>query len=58
MLAEFQCALVKAKLAQLDIEAVALALKFNIVTSEQAVAMFWELDAIEFLGLDLAGGAP
>jgi hypothetical protein len=53
ILAEFRCALVKAKLAQLDIEATALALKSRIVTPEQAVAMFWESEAIHFLGLEL-----
>ncbi len=55
ILAEFRCALLKAKLAQLDIEAVALALKFNIVTAEDAAAMFWDCDAIRFLGLEIGG---
>jgi hypothetical protein len=55
LLAEFRCALIKAKLAQLDIEAVAIALKHKIVTPEQAVAMFWQSEAVHFLGLELAG---
>ena len=54
ILAEFRCALIKAKLAQLDIEAVAIALKNNIVTTEQAAAMFWETEAVQFLGLAFA----
>jgi hypothetical protein len=58
VLAEFRCALIKAKLAQLDIEAVAIALKNDIVTPEQAAAMFWESDAIHFLGLELNLGLP
>ena len=57
VLAEFRCALIKAKLAQLDIEAVACALKSNIITPEQAVALFWDSEAIHFLGLDLGGAA-
>ena len=53
ILAEFRCALVKAKLAQLDIEAVACALTYNIISVEQAVALFWDSDAVHFLGLEL-----
>ena len=53
LLAEFRCALIKAKLAQLDIEAVALALKYDIVAPEQALAMFWDSEAVRFLGLEL-----
>lgn len=55
ILAEFRCALIKAKLAQLDIEAAALALKYNLVTPEQAVELFWDSEAIQFIGLDLNG---
>ena len=57
LLAEFRCALVRAKLAQLDIEATALALKFNMVTPEQAVHLFWGSEGVQFLGLELQGGA-
>jgi hypothetical protein len=53
VLAEFRCALVKAKLAQLDIEAVGCALKHRIITPEQAVALFWDSEAVWFLGLEL-----
>ena len=53
VLAEFRCALIKAKLAQCDIEAVALALKHRLVTAEQAVAMFWDSEAIRFIGVKL-----
>lgn len=56
ILAEFRCALIKARLAQLDIEAVGIALKNNVVTSEQAVAMFWDSEAVRFLGLEVEGG--
>ena len=58
ILAEFRCALTKAKLAQRDIEAVGLALKNGIVTPEQAAAMFWDSDAVQFLGLTLFGDIP
>jgi hypothetical protein len=54
ILAEFRCALIKAKLAQLDIEAVAIALKNDILTPEQAAAMFWDSEAIHFLGLEMS----
>ena len=53
ILAEFRCALIRAKLAVLDIEAVACALAHNIISPEQAVAFFWDSDAIHFLGLEL-----
>ena len=55
ILAEFRCALIKAKLAQLDIESVAMALQLNIVTPEQAAVIFWDSEAIRFLGLELRG---
>jgi hypothetical protein len=55
ILAEFRCALVKAKLAQLDIESVATALQLNIVTPEEAAALFWDSEAIKYLGLELRG---
>ena len=58
ILAEFRCALTKAKLAQRDIEAVGLALKNGFVTPEEAAAMFWDSEAIQFLGLELAGDVP
>jgi hypothetical protein len=59
VLAEFRCAIVKGRLALLDLEAVALALKAGFVTPEQAVAMFWNSQAVQFLGLDLeAEAAP
>jgi hypothetical protein len=56
ILAEFRCALARAKLAQLDIEATALALKHGIITAEQAVSLFWDSEATCFLGLELGGG--
>lgn len=53
VLAEFRCAFIKAKLAQHDIAAVALALKHRLVTPEQAVAMFWDSEAVRFIGIAL-----
>lgn len=55
ILAEFRCAIVQAKLAQLDIEAIAVALQHGIVTPEQAVAMFCDSDAVGFVGIELGG---
>jgi hypothetical protein len=57
VLAEFRCALVKAKLAQLDIEAVGLALSYRMITPEEAVALFWDSEAIHFIGLELGEGS-
>jgi hypothetical protein len=56
ILAEFRCVLLKAKLAQLDIESVT-ALQLNIITPEQAAAIFWDSEAIRFLGLRISGDA-
>jgi hypothetical protein len=53
VLAEFRCALVKARLAQLEIEAVGCALKHGFITPEQAVELFWDSEAVWFLGLEL-----
>jgi len=54
VLAEFRCALVRAKLAQLEIETIAIALKGSFVTAEEAVAMFWDSEPIAFLGLEMS----
>jgi hypothetical protein len=53
VLAEFRCAWIKARLAQLDIEAVACALSNNLISVDQAVAAFWNSEAVYFLGLEL-----
>jgi hypothetical protein len=57
ILAEFRCVLLKAKLAQHDIESVAIALELNIITPEQAASIFWDSEAIRFLGLRIGGDA-
>ncbi len=53
VLGQLRCAALKAKLAQLEIETIAIALKGNIITPEQAVAMFWDSDPVAFLGLEI-----
>ena len=53
VLAELRCALLRAKLAALEIEAIATALRFGLVEPEQAVHWFWESHARQFLGIDL-----
>ena len=55
ILAEFRCVLIKARLAQLDIESIATALQLNIITPEQAAAIFWDSEAIRYLGLRIGG---
>jgi hypothetical protein len=52
VLCEFRHVLVWAKLAQVDIETAVLALDRNLVTAEQALAMFWCSPAVCLLGLD------
>jgi len=55
VLAEFRCALIRTKLAQLDIEAVACALKYRVITADQAVAFYLDTDAVQSLGLSFGG---
>ena len=55
VLAEFRCALIRTKLAQLDIEAVACALQHRIITADQALAFFLDTDAVRSLGLNFGG---
>jgi hypothetical protein len=55
VLAEFRCAVIKARLAELEIQSVGLALKYRLVSPEQAVELFWDSEAVQFLGLELRG---
>ena len=55
VLAEFRCALIRTKLAQIDIEAVACALKYRVITADQALAFFLDTDAVQSLGLSFGG---
>jgi hypothetical protein len=50
LVAELRCALARARLAALDIEAVGTALANNIVSPEQAVALLAEADVLGFVG--------
>ena len=50
LLAEIRCALIRTKLAQLDIEAVGVALKYGAVSAEQALDLFWDSNALRFIG--------
>jgi hypothetical protein len=50
LLAELRCAAARARLAVLDIEAVGIALKHNIINPEQAVYLLTDADAIGFVG--------
>lgn len=56
VLSQFRCALVWVRLAQVDIETAILALDRNLISAEEAVAMFWESPAVELLGLDFSDG--
>jgi hypothetical protein len=50
LLAELRCAAARARLAVLDIEAVGLALKYNIIGPVTAVRLLTEADVLGFIG--------
>src|SRR5437763_643417 len=50
LLAEFRCAVQRARLAQQDLIAIGLALKGGLITPYQAVMHIGETDAFRFLG--------
>jgi hypothetical protein len=50
LVAELRCAVARARLAVLDIEAIGLALKNNIVSPEQALALLTDADVLGFVG--------
>ena len=50
LLSELRCAVARAKLAALDIECIGLALKYGIVSPEQAVALLTDADVLGFVG--------
>ena len=50
LLSELRCAIVRAKLAVLDIECIGLALRYGIITAEQAVALLTDADVLGFVG--------
>ena len=52
LIAELRCAALRAQLVYADIESVGLALKYNIVTPEQAVALLWDVGANDYLGIE------
>ena len=53
-LAECRCAVLRTKLTTVNIEAVGVALKYNLVTVEQAMELLNAHDALDWL--DLIGG--
>jgi hypothetical protein len=50
LLAELRCAVVRARLWQADITAVALALKAGLVDPEQALDLLHDCDALHLVG--------
>lgn len=56
VLAELRCALIKARLAQVEIETAAVAFKHNLVTSEGVAAMLSDSDVVRFIGIEIGGG--
>jgi hypothetical protein len=52
LLAELRCASLRAQLAQADIDAIAQALKFDIITPEQALVLLTDADVLGFTKLE------
>lgn len=52
LLAEMRCASLRARLAQLDINAVGIALKGGLISPEQALALLDDVDALRFVGAE------
>jgi hypothetical protein len=52
LIAELRCAAMRAHLAQLDIEAIGIALRGRLVTPEQALELLDDVDAIRFVGAE------
>jgi hypothetical protein len=50
ILSEFRCASLRARLLQLDIEAVGLALKGGLVRADQAFELLHDVDALRVIG--------
>jgi hypothetical protein len=50
LLAEFRCAVLRAKLVADDLTAIGLALKRGLITPYQAITHIEEIDAFRFLG--------
>jgi hypothetical protein len=50
LLAELRCASLRARLLQLDIEAIGIALKGGIIVPEQALALLDDVDALRIVG--------
>jgi hypothetical protein len=53
LLAELRCASLRARLLQLDIEAIGVALKGRIIMPEQALALLDDVDALRIVGTPL-----
>jgi len=52
LLAEFRCAVLRARLWQADIEAVGIALKGGLIHPEQALELLRDCDALHLVGTD------
>jgi hypothetical protein len=57
LLAEFRCAVLRAKLWQHDIEAVGIALRGQLITPEQALELLQDCDALHLVGIHREGVA-
>jgi hypothetical protein len=51
LLAELRCAVIRARLWQVDIEAVGIALKNGLVTPEQALELLDDCDCLHLVGV-------
>jgi hypothetical protein len=57
LLAELRCAALRARLWQLDIDAVGIALNGSLITLEQALELLHDCDALHFVGAPEGAGA-
>jgi hypothetical protein len=57
LLAELRCARLRARLWQLDIDAVGIALRGSLVTPEQAIEMLADRDLLDLVGTEPGGTA-
>ena len=50
LLAEFRCAVLRARILQADIEAIGIALKSGLITPDQALALLHDVDVLRYVG--------
>jgi hypothetical protein len=57
LLAELRCAALRARLWQIDIDSIGIALRGSLVTPEQAIEMLADRDLLDLVGTEPGGPA-